>query len=359
MSLEAQTTVVVADPGSVLGALLEHLKSHDLNHVDQGDGNVLIPIDEDSRILVSQAPQTLTFAVWAPSPNKLFVFKEGVVRHLEELTPEAAASIRWSDDLQSECASGDIRPPNFHLLHLSGKGEIFPGMLRLTFACKTATSLQKDGIHVKLMLPSDATRAPQWPHVASNGATLWPKGEDELHVRYYTLKDVRADITEVDIDIVRHQGGMIADWAERAIEGDTIGLMGPGGGETVPQECQSVLLAADETALPALAYLLATLPKTCTGHVVTALPRASLHYLPETTLPITCLDSTAFPEKVEDSLKALADNCAPDFCWFAGEYDNAQSLRKVFKQEFGLGKGRQYAISYWKRGRSGDAKGTA
>ncbi|MEP3301842.1 MAG: siderophore-interacting protein, partial [Roseibium sp.] len=235
MSLEAQTTVVVTDPGSVLDALLEHLKSHDLNHIDQGDGSVLIPIDADSTILVSKAPETLTFAVSAPSPNKLFVFKEGVVRHLEELTPQAAASIRWSDDLQSERASDNIRPPNFHLLHLSGKSEIFPGLLRLTLDCKTANLLQKDGIHVKLMLPSDATRAPQWPHVASNGATLWPKGEDELHVRYYTLKDVRADVSEVDIDIVRHKGGMIADWAERAVAGDTIGLMGPGGGETAPQ----------------------------------------------------------------------------------------------------------------------------
>ncbi|MEJ8472938.1 siderophore-interacting protein [Roseibium algae] len=368
MSFSAQTTVALDKPAEALGHILEHLREHELTPVTQPDGSVFIEIDQTSQIRVAPDDETLTFHVKAPSQNTLYFFKESVVRHLEEISAEAAQAVRWSDNTNRSSGDSPAFPINFQLLQFVRKSAPFPGMMRLTFTSETdaskrdITALLEDGIHVKLMLPSHAGRQPIWPHVAANGTTVWPQGKDELHVRYYTLKEIRVDQNEVDIDIVAHSGGKIADWAATAASGDQIGLMGPGGGDKVPEDCSRVLLAADETALPALAHMLAHLPPNCTGHVVAALPKEATSYLPETPLQITCLPSETFAARIDETLASLAaapaPEQAPDFCWFAGEYNNAQSLRQMFKQTLGLKKGRQLAISYWKEGRTGDAKGT-
>jgi NADPH-dependent ferric siderophore reductase len=91
-----------------------------------------------------------------------------------------------------------------------------------------------------------------------DGRIHWPKGEDALVVRAYTIRNIHLDRGEMDIDFVIHEGDNVpgAHWAMTAQAGDRAGLMGPGGGG-VP-EAKDIMLAGDETALPAIARIAAS-----------------------------------------------------------------------------------------------------
>ncbi len=351
----AKTTVTLARPADVLKELLHHLKEHDLTAERDADGAYLIRLEPDSHVRIGLTRETLAFEVCAPSRGKLYRFKEGVVDHLEEIVPQATADLRWSGDDETT-SDNSAMPTNFRRLALQRKSLPFDGMQRLTFSYENAESdLGCDGIHVKLLLPPDAAHPPVWPGVAANGKTLWPEGSQSLHTRYYTLRHVRPEDGEIDIDIVLHSHGKIVQWAQQAERGDILGLMGPGGGESVPPDARNILLAADETALPALARMLEGLPPRCSGHALVALPKEARDYLPKTQIRLIHLTSQEFPEKVAELARQCAQVAVPDFCWAAGEFDTAQEMRKLFKNEFALPKGRQYAITYWRRGQEGDA----
>lgn len=97
-------------------------------------------------------------------------------------------------------------------------------------------------------------------------------------MRTYTARDLRQgpDGTELDVDVVLHLdrrdgelvGGPATLWAATAAPGDTVALIGPNravcgadyaGIEWRPGHARRVLLAGDETAVPAIAGILATL----------------------------------------------------------------------------------------------------
>ncbi|MEH0070932.1 siderophore-interacting protein [Pannonibacter sp. Pt2-lr] len=142
---------------------------------------------------------------------------------------------------------------------------------------------------MKLLLPPEG-RAPVWPKLAANGALILPEGPDGLHMRYYTLKETRKQAGEIDIDVVRHAGGAVSDWAEACREGDVIGLLGPSGFQHPPL-AGPLLLAADGTGAPAVARMIEALaadmdregtPVSGGGHVILGLgtDEEALAYLP-------------------------------------------------------------------------------
>ena len=87
---------------------------------------------------------------------------------------------------------------------------------------------------------------------AANGRTRWPEGADALHRPVYTVAAQQDDW--LDFDIFRHDGSPTCDWAEAARPGDTVGVIGPGGGWC--PEAPRLWLFGDETALPAIARML-------------------------------------------------------------------------------------------------------
>lgn len=102
-------------------------------------------------------------------------------------------------------------------------------------------------------------------------------------LRTYTVREVRREQREVDLDMVIHGAtGPASRFALHARPGDAAALVGPdaaydgrhGGVEfAIPTTCERPLLfAADETALPALANILASLPRGCTGRAVVEVP---------------------------------------------------------------------------------------
>lgn len=350
MTANARTEVHLPDPRAAFAHLARHIAEHGIDAEHPADDHVRFR-HEGCTLDIRHDVESVTIEIAAPSANMLFFLKEAAAVHVSDVDPIAGEALRWSDG-----GAATPQPLNFRALTLVGRAEPFPGMVRLTLTGDDVAGLAQDGLHVKLMLPADRGRPPVWPRVGANGVTKWPKGSDRLHVRYFTIRALRPDAAEVDIDVVQHDGGMISDWAREAARGDAIGVMGPGGGGP-PGSRRGLLFAGDETALPAIARIMADLGDDADGDVVVAWPGGAdiASYLPRSPLTITALPPDRFRADIVDTVRRIGAENAIRYAWFGGEHDNAQTLRGVFKEEFNLAKGDQLSVAYWRAGIRGDA----
>jgi iron complex transport system ATP-binding protein len=103
-------------------------------------------------------------------------------------------------------------------------------------------------------------------------------------MRTYTVRQVRSDRREVDVDFVLHgDGGPASRWAGSVSVGDSVQLVGPNAhhcgptrasGWNPPPEEATLLIVGDETALPAVASILGGLPATAQGTALIEVPEA-------------------------------------------------------------------------------------
>ncbi|OKL42250.1 siderophore-interacting protein [Pseudovibrio exalbescens] len=349
MAYRASTTIAVSEPARAVKTLAEHAREHNATVNETGAGAMEIDLGAN-KIQVSSSDRTFLATVVGESQPMVYLLKEAVAEHLAEIYPGVMEEMLWSD---AASASSEARyPAGFYQMRLVGRCEPMAGLIRLRLAGDTdVTPLSGPGFHVKLMLPLNPAAEPVWPQVHPNGLTQWPEGADALHVRYYTIKSVTPSTSEVEIDVVRHRGGRIAEWAASAETGAVIGLLGPAGGE-LPENAASVLLCADKTAVPALARMVACLPEGTKGHLVGEAASVSdlKQYLPDTALEMRAVPAREFNEVLPDLAKSLSAVAPPQFAWFAGEHATAQKMRRLFKADLKLPKGRQFAISYWRKG---------
>jgi NADPH-dependent ferric siderophore reductase len=188
---------------------------------------------------------------------------------------------------------------------VSAVQELGPNFRRITLG---GYSLRDFGVHgrtmdlrIKLMIPSlaeDGTQLPLPSFRMEN--TGWYKewlAMDQAtrgSMRTYTVRQARLDAVypEIDVDFVMHfdaagNGGPAANWARSARPGDALAIIGPNnraahcvtaeiysGIEWRPGLAQRVLLAGDETAVPAISAILENLPEYMTGHAFLEVPEA-------------------------------------------------------------------------------------
>ena len=106
---------------------------------------------------------------------------------------------------------------------------------------------------------------------------------DKRHpMRTYTIREVRPELAEFDVDIALHgRVGPASTWAMDAKVGDELVVNVPNARSAVPAggidwhapaTVDQVLLAGDETALPGIAGILERLPSTARGIAVVELP---------------------------------------------------------------------------------------
>lgn len=348
-SVVAQTLLPAPDPAAVLSVFETHLKEdHEIDLSRRNDGTQFFE-EADFRVEFCVRATGLFISVAAANDTVLLFFKEQIVHHVAHLDPKLAEDLRWEGELSKP---GDL-PANFAKLTVIRTSEIFPGMQRITLTYPGIAKAQSSGIHFRLMMPLEPGRAPVWPVMGANGSPVWPQGNDTLHARYVTIKEVRADVEEVDVDIVRHAGGLISEWAQHAQPGDQVGAMGPAGTTALPA-VDTYFLAADGTGMPAIARLLPGLPKDATGHLVVAAPPETdlPGYFPATGLEVHQIAPEVFDAFVTEQAPKLATE-QTGYALFLGEFAAAQTLRKHFKGTLGLDKDHQISVAYWRQGNPG------
>jgi len=166
-------------------------------------------------------------------------------------------------------SSSHDRPYRMFDVALARKVLLTPWMARLTFAGEQIAEMKTGGPdqRIKLLFPRADGAAPSVPDHADSFAAYrrLPLGERGA-IRTYTIRRLRPEAREVDIDFVLHgEEGPASRWATHARPGERLQIMGPnrafvgdprGYEWRPPAGASQILLAADETALPALAGIL-------------------------------------------------------------------------------------------------------
>ncbi|NHB77505.1 siderophore-interacting protein [Rhodobacter calidifons] len=345
--IESHALATLPDAAAAFAALRAHLIEKGVRPTQDSDGTFSLDFQGNSLCMTLEGA-AVSFALRATSENALYFLREAVAEHLAEIAPRAARSLVWTGAGPVAAA----RPPNFRELAVEARAVPMPGLIRLWLRGEGLAALADEGLHVKLMLPADRSIAPVWPAVAANGRTLWPRGAQRLHVRYFTIAALDPDGGRIAIDVADHPGGAVSDWARAAQPGDRIGVMGPGGGRP-PVTPGPILMVADATGLPAAARILAARGPATTGWLVAEGEAASLAaYLPKTETDILALPPGRF---AAEAVVLAADLLTrqPAHVWLGAEHALALALRPLCST---MPPDRTEIVTYWRRGKRGDAR---
>ena len=188
---------------------------------------------------------------------------------------------------------------------VSSVQQLSPTFRRITFGGYALRDFGVRGhtldLRIKLLIPSLAPDGSQLPLPAVNtGQPGWYRDwlamdpEVRGSMRTYTVREARLDAVypEIDVDFAMHKdgphnSGPAADWALKAKPGDALTIIGPNnraahcitagtysGIEWRPGLAQRILLAGDETAVPAISAILETLPPYMSGQALLEVPQA-------------------------------------------------------------------------------------
>lgn len=254
-----------------------------------------------------------------------------------------------------------VYPIKPKLIVFKRKKYITPHLIRVTFGGDDLIGFPENcnGGHIKVFFPNQESGILQLP-VRYEDHVEYP--EHKPVPRAYSVRKYHPETNELDIDFVAHgEGSPGSGWAIAAKEGDTLGLIGPGGPDPLLQPSEWHILAGDLTAVPAISAILEEMPEDAKGaafievesfddvHDIVHPIGISLNWLkiddhhPEQTL-LNAIKNTGEPES----------DCTVS-AFIAGENRSVIHCRKYLMTTFGLKKKSLYAIPYWKRGNTEEA----
>lgn len=266
--LFARARLQMPDAEGYLRWLIEHLQQEGVQ-VEPGhsaDSQRLQMYSVGTLELQALADDALDCQIWPVDAPMLALVKMSLIEHAQEfLTRQKLDAqtihIEW-DDSGAEDAQAQ---PGLQRLRVLGITDITPRMRRFRLQAENLHALLLGGLHVRLLLPEPHDSAVIWPSMGSDGRLQYPdETATRLPQRIYTIvhSDVQNGWLEIDMlrhgDAVTHASAPGAFWAEHAQPGTELAVITPAGGRLLA--AQSMVLIADNCALPALARQLQAMP---------------------------------------------------------------------------------------------------
>ncbi|WP_305093917.1 siderophore-interacting protein [Prescottella sp. R16] len=243
--------------------------------------------------------------------------------------------------------------------------DVTPGMRRVIVGGPAMDGHVRDGValppvrttgfddDVKL-LPADprtGTLPFEMPRNAGDGTVDWPAGSFQ-YSRTYTVRRFDPDTREMAIDFAAHEGGLASDWAARVQPGETILMAGPKHSSSLPRDVEWMLIAGDETALPAIAHCLEQLPSDLPATVVieVAEPAHRQELKSDAPVDVTWLyrSENGGESRLADAVRGAPWRPGRPYLWVAGEATTIKPLRRWAKQDRELDKQYVEITGYWR-----------
>ncbi|MFJ1752883.1 siderophore-interacting protein [Kitasatospora sp. NPDC088134] len=274
-----------------------------------------------------------------------------------------------------------------HVVHTRRLG---PTMLRVTFGGPALAGFAGGGRDqsFSLFLPQPGQAEPNLPYGEGEGwFHAWralPERERAV-MRSYTVRAQRTSPPELDVDFALHgtgtgspapgtgtdpadrsPAGPAARWAAEAGPGARVVLLGPvvadnrSVGFRPPADADFVLLAADETALPAVGGILDWLPAGTRALVWIEVPDAADAQELGGADGVDGVDvvwlvrEPGRPSGLLAALRAAELPAGAPYAWLAGESGTVRELRRHLVGERGLDRRAVAFTGYWRRGASED-----
>lgn len=291
---------------------------------------------------------------------------------------------------------------------VSGLVRLAPHFVRVTFRSPDFDAFGTDGLdqRLKIVFPLEhglSEFGADDEETIADGSwySRWRALPDARRnpFRTYTVRAVRPQECEIDVDMVSHaDGGPASRWLERATLGDEVVIIGPDAGsidsaigiDWHPGDARQLLLAGDETAAPAICSVLESLPEGSTARAFIEVPDAAdrlplrlptgcvVTWLARGSDPVGTLLEPAVRGWVAENMMlirpALAASAqqledvdvdtdllwdSPEaprdghfYAWLAGEAAAIKTLRRFLVSETGIDRKRIAFMGYWRSGRA-------
>jgi NADPH-dependent ferric siderophore reductase len=267
-------------------------------------------------------------------------------------------------------AAPEVPAPNapfaFFELQVVRTRRLGPTMLRITFGGDGMAGLRSGGRDqsFSLFLPHPGQSAPVLPTGADwFGRYRAMDPSIRAVMRAYTVRAQRKD--ELDVDFALHgDGGPASRWARAARPGDRVTLLGPAVADNKsvcfrpPEGTNWVLLSGDETALPAVAAILESLPAGTRAKVFLQVPEAgdvtelATGADAEVTWLIRAHESRHRADAAVDAVRSADLPGGRPYAWIAGESGTVRALRRHLVRERDFPRGAVTFSGYWRLGAS-------
>jgi NADPH-dependent ferric siderophore reductase len=206
--------------------------------------------------------------------------------------------------------------------------------------------------HLKVFLPADGQDAVSLPEFTPDGAARPDEGPRPT-VRTYTPRRYDQATKTLEIQFLLHGDGPASEWAQRAKPGDKLAVAGPGGRFSLEPLADHWWLAADESAIPAVATLLEALPETTVVdvHIEVDGPDDEIEFTgpAKTTITWHHRRPGAFGAEL---ITAAREAAVPDDAriWVACESAAMRDIRRYFVGERGIPVAQLVTRGYWRAG---------
>ena len=260
----------------------------------------------------------------------------------------------------------EVYPITTRFLEVLRVQDVTPGMRRVTLggpglAAHAApngfpvAAFRSDGVddEFKIILKHPDLTEALGPTQA-DGVLHWPRDEKAI-VRTYTVRRWDKASGELDVDFVNHGVGPATSWANRVQVGERIQIAGPKMSWGHPHDADWVLIAGDETALPAIGRWLEEWPASHPAQIFIEIgaPADRQELMIPGGVQVTWLSRDG-AEPGTTTLLVDAVQSAPwwsgtPFVWAAGEAISLTPLRRWLRQEKQLSREQLDITGYWRR----------
>ncbi|MER5375272.1 siderophore-interacting protein [Streptomyces sp. NPDC002553] len=250
------------------------------------------------------------------------------------------------------------RPRKPHSAQVVRTERLTPHMQRVVLGGAGLAEFELGGCtdhYVKLLFGAEGVTYPE-PFDLERVRAEFPREQWPV-TRTYTVRHWDAEHRELTVDFVLHgDEGLAGPWAARVQPGETVRFMGPGGAYAPDPAADWHLLAGDESALPAIAAALESLPAGAVAHAFIEVAGPEEEQKIDSDVEVVWLHRGDRPlgEKLLEAVRALRWPEGRVHAFVHGEAATVKELRRLLRVDHAVPRDDLSISGYWRLGHNED-----
>ncbi|MER5719198.1 siderophore-interacting protein [Streptomyces sp. NPDC002132] len=250
------------------------------------------------------------------------------------------------------------RPRKPHSAQVVRTERLTPHMQRVVLGGAGLAEFELGGCtdhYVKLLFGAEGVTYPE-PFDLERVRAEFPREQWPV-TRTYTVRHWDAEHRELTVDFVLHgDEGLAGPWAARVQPGETVRFMGPGGAYAPDPAADWHLLAGDESALPAIAASLESLPAGAVAHAFIEVAGPEEEQKIDSDVEVVWLHRGDRPlgEKLLEAVRALRWPEGRVHAFVHGEAATVKELRRLLRVDHAVPRDDLSISGYWRLGHNED-----